>query len=263
MNGGGTSIRAQPGEALGRIQARVVMNSSATPPAGLGAEPIVGIFGGTFNPIHLGHMRLVVEVMESVRPSRLDLLLSARPPHKGGRRLLPFPLRASLLEAAIRGMDNVTVNTLENERDEPSYTAETLRIYREREPDARLCFIIGAEDFSTIASWQQWETLPRLADIIVAPRSGAAQEVFSDTVRDLWPEAVPVPPPFAASDAAYAIPGMPNAGTFTHLPLPRLDIRAELIRERFLAGRSIRFLVPDAVHDMLRDHPEAATIWRA
>lgn len=229
----------------------------------LGGRPLAGIFGGTFNPIHLGHMRLVVEVMESVRPARLDLLPSARPPHKGGRRLLPFDLRVKLLEAAIANLEGVAVSALENERNGPSYTIDTLRLYREREPEARHFFIIGAEDFSVIATWQQWEILPHFADFIVVPRSGAAGEVFSDTVRDLWPEAVPTKPPFPAADRAYALPGVSDAGLFIHLPLPRLDIRAELIRERLLAGRSIRFLVPEAVHALLQDHPEAVSIWRA
>ena len=226
-------------------------------------KPLLGIFGGTFNPVHLGHMRLVTEVLESVRPERLDLLPSARPPHKGGRRLLPFALRVELLEAATAGMDNVFVNTLENERNTPSYTVDTLRIYREQERGSRLFFILGAEDFSLIATWQQWEMLPLLADIVVVPRSGAAQEVFSDTVRDLWPLAIPTCPPFEASDVAYAIPGVAGAGRFIHLPLPRLDIRAELIRERILAERSVRFLVPDSVYTILEKHPEAATLWRA
>ena len=226
-------------------------------------KPLLGIFGGTFNPVHLGHMRLVLEVLESIRPERLDLLPSARPPHKGGRRLLPFDLRVELLQAATAGMSGVFINTLENERNTPSYTVDTLRIYREREPGFRLFFILGAEDFSLITTWQQWEMLPLLADIVVVPRSGAAQEVFSDTVRDLWPLAVPTPPPFTAADVAYAIPGIADAGRFIHLPLPRLDIRAELIRERILAGRSARFLVPDPVYAVLEKHPEAAPLWRA
>jgi len=227
------------------------------------SKPLLGIFGGTFNPVHLGHMRLVVEVLESVRPARLDLLPSARPPHKGGRRLLPFELRVDLLRTATEGMDTVFVNTLENERDTPSYTVDTLRIYKEREPGFRLFFILGAEDFSAISTWQQWEMLPHLADIVVVPRSGAAQEVFSDTVRDLWPKAAAIPPPYALADAAYAIPGIADAGVFVHLPLPRLDIRAELIRERLLAGRSARFLVPDAVHELLQQHPESIAIWKS
>lgn len=225
-------------------------------------KPLLGIFGGTFNPVHLGHMRLVVEVLESVRPARLDLLPSARPPHKGGRRLLPFELRVELLRAATSGMDAVRVNTLENERTSPSYTVETLRLYREREQGFRPFFILGAEDFSLIATWQQWEMLPHLADIVVVPRSGAAAEVFSDTVRDFWPKAVPIEPPFGTADTAYAIPSLADAGRFIHLPLPRLDIRAELIRERLLAGRSARFLVPDSVYDILQDHPETMQAWR-
>lgn len=226
-------------------------------------KPLVGIFGGTFNPVHLGHMRLVVEVMEAVKPARLDLLPSARPPHKGSRRILPYALRVRLLEAAITGLEGVAVNTLENERGAPSYTADTLRLYREREPGVRPFFILGAEDFSLISTWREWEELPRLADIVVVPRSGAGEEVFADTIRDLWPEAAAARPPFAAADAAYALPGAEDAGTFVLLPLPRLDIRAELIRERMLAKRSIRFLVPGAVHAILQEHPEAAAVWRA
>lgn len=225
-------------------------------------KPLLGIFGGTFNPVHLGHMRLVVEVLESVRPARLDLLPSAQPPHKSGRRLLPFALRADLLNAAIEGLGNVWVSTLENERNTPSYTVDTLRLYRDSEPGYRPFFILGAEDFSTISTWQQWEMLPYLADIVIVPRSGAAGEVFSDTVRDLWPGALATAPPFAAADIAYELPDAADAGRFIHLPLPRLDIRAELIRERLLAGRSARFLVPDAVHALLLEHPEALAAWR-
>ena len=227
------------------------------------SRPLLGIFGGTFNPVHLGHMRLVLEILESVRPGRLDILPSARPPHKGGRRLLPFALRMELLKAATVGLDAVFINPLENERATPSYTVDTLRIYREREPGFRLFFILGAEDFSLIATWQQWEMLPHLADIVVVPRSGAAAEVFSDTIRDLWPAAVPVQSSFAGADAAYALPGVSDAGRFIHLPLPRLDIRAELIRERLLAGRSARFLIPDPVHAILEKRPEVLALWRA
>ncbi len=224
-------------------------------------KPLVGILGGSFNPPHLGHMRLAVEVLEALQPVRLDFLPSARPPHKGGRRILPFDLRVAMLRAAISGMERVTVNTLESEREGPSYTVDTLLQYRQREPEHRFFFILGAEDFSVIDTWHQWQKLPYLADIVVVPRSGMAAEVFMDTVRACWPEAQPAASPVHAADAVFTLPGKDGGGRLLHLPLPRLDIRAELIRERLLAGRSARFLVPDAVHALLREHPEAVTLW--
>ncbi len=220
---------------------------------------LIGILGGSFNPPHLGHMRLAVEVLETLRPDRLDFLPSARPPHKGGRHILPFDLRVAMLRAATRGMDKVAVNTVENERDGPSYTVDTLRIYREREPESRFFFIVGAEDFVAINTWRRWQELPYLADIVVASRAGMAAGAFADTVRACWPEARPAAAPAAVAEAAYALPE--GGGMLLHLPLPRLDIRAELIRERLLAGRSVRFLVPDAVHALLPEYPETATLW--
>ncbi len=229
----------------------------------------VGIFGGSFNPPHLGHMRLAVEVMEALRPARLDFLPSARPPHKGGRRILPFALRLDMLRAATAGMRNVAVNDLEGERDELSYTADTLRIYRRREPGRRFFFILGTEDFAVINTWYDWRTLPYLADIVVVPRSGMEVEAFADAAREFWPEAEKTAPETIFSgrsvpvDAAFRLPEEAGGGLLLHLPLPRLDIRAELIRERLLAGRCVRFLVPDAVHDLLLRDPKTVEVWRA
>ena len=232
------------------------------PESDLKHSPFVAIFGGSFNPIHLGHMRLVLEVLEATEPKRFDLLPCARPPHKGCRDILPFELRVEMLRAATQGLDKVRINVMENERDGPSYTADTLQLYADREPQFRHCFIIGAEDFPLIRTWFQWERIPQLADILVVPRAGFGHKEFDDTVHDLWPESVPMTPPCPAMDAAYALPGVANAGWLLHLPLPRLDIRSELIRERLLADRSVRFLVPDAVNAILLDHPEIKDTWK-
>ena len=226
-------------------------------------RPLVGIFGGGFNPPHLGHMRLAVEVLEALSPLRLDFLPTAVPPHKGGRQILPFDLRVAMLESAIRGIPALAVNPLENERGGPSYTADTLRIYREREPECRHFFILGAEDFAVIRTWHEWRVLPELADLVIVPRAGSEVEVFMETVRHSWPEAEPASPAHLPADALYLMPEEKGGGRILHLPLPRLDIRAELVRERYLAGRSVRFLVPESVELLLREHRDARTYWQS
>jgi nicotinate-nucleotide adenylyltransferase len=227
-----------------------------SPPAD--TRPLVGIFGGSFNPPHLGHMRLAVEVLEALSPVRLDFLPTARPPHKGGSRILPFALRVAMLEAAIRGLDGLAVNTMESERGGLSYTSDTLRAYRDREPGFRHFFILGAEDFAVIQSWHEWRQLPELADLVIVPRAGSEVEVFTETVHSAWPEARPVTPAPFPANALYLLPEERGGGRIMHLPLPRLDIRAELVRERRRAGRSIRFLVPEAVEALLPDYPASA-----
>ena len=221
-------------------------------------KPLVGIYGGSFNPPHLGHMRLAVEVLEAMAPVRLDFLPCAVPPHKGKEDMLPFALRAAMLRESIGGIEGLCVNTLEEERGGPSYTSDTLRIYRQREPEARHFFVLGSEDFAAMHLWHEWRTLPELADIVVVPRSGMELDVFTHTVNACWPEAGAVKPPVEAANAAYTLP---SGGMLLHLPLPRLDIRAELIRERLAAGRSIRFLVPEPVERLLAASGNGLQCW--
>lgn len=227
-------------------------NSQASGQARLDERPWVGIFGGSFNPPHVGHMRLAVEVMEALHPARLDFLPTAVAPHKGRRQVLPFALRVRMLEESIQGMPGLAVNTMESEREGPSYTADTLRIYKEREPECRHFFILGAEDFAAIRTWYHWETLPELADIVIVPRAGSEVELFTDIVRHAWPEARERAARRIPANALFELPESRGGGMIMHLPLPRIDIRAELVRERFLADRSIHFLVPPAVEALIR-----------
>ena len=152
-------------------------------PVSSSGKPWVGILGGSFNPPHFGHLRLAVEVMEALHPVRLDFLPAPMPPHKGRRGLLPFALRVAMLEKALHGLHGFCINTMENERDGPSYTTDTLRLYRKREPGIRHFFILGAEDFASILSWHEWQLLPELADIVVVSRAGSEVEVFMNTIR--------------------------------------------------------------------------------
>lgn len=215
----------------------------------------IGILGGTFNPVHIGHIRPAVEVFEALRPVRIDLLPCASPPHKTEGNLLPFDLRVRLLEAAARPFPFLRVNTMENERSGPSYTYDTLCEYRRLYPNAGLFFILGAGDLLTLPDWHKGRQLADMADIVVLPRSGRDIETFHTATRVCWPEAEAIRAP-APLEALYRLP---SGHHVRYLPQPRLDISATLIRERWLRGRNLTYLVPEAVLETMQQHREEIT----
>ncbi|WP_353118045.1 nicotinate (nicotinamide) nucleotide adenylyltransferase [Nitratidesulfovibrio sp.] len=232
----------------------------------------IGILGGSFNPVHAGHLRLAIEVAEALRPDRIDLVPCAVPPHKDGHDLLPFGLRLSLLRAAVRPFAALAVNALEAGRTGPSYTWDTLHAYRAAEPSAAPFFILGGEDFEMLPHWHRGVELPRIADFVVVPRAGSGPEAFRAALATHWPDAAALPacppgqahPPHSPHSPHQAdtpgmerhlLPGGPYGDTtLTFLPLPRLDISASLLRGKWLRGADIRLLVPDDVDTLLRAH---------
>lgn len=214
----------------------------------------IGLLGGSFNPVHVGHIRLAIEIAEALAPARLDFVPCAIPPHKPSRGLLPFALRLQMLQEATKGHSGFHVSTLEAERPGPSYTWDTLQAYRQSEPDARLFFILGGEDFHTLPHWHRGYELPTLADMVVVPRAGADRGAFITTARQHWPETRPVP----ISQAGAIALELPAGTRLIYLPLPRLDISASLLRDKWLCGADITHLVPDPVLTLLREN--AATV---
>jgi len=209
----------------------------------------IGILGASFNPVHIGHLRLALEMREALALAHVDLLPCALPPHKSATGILPFDLRMRLLSAAVRGLDGLRVNPMEGDREGPSYTWDSLRDYAARQPGARHFFILGCEDFCTLPEWRNGLALPQLADFVVVPRGGAGKERFAQAVRTHWPQALSCPLELAPHMAglpdadAFALPG---GARLLYLPLTRLDISASLLRCRFVAGLDIQFLLPPA-----------------
>lgn len=209
----------------------------------------IGLLGGSFNPVHVGHLRLAIEITEALQPERLDLIPSAIPPHKNRRGLLPFDLRMELLQIATSSMPRIRVNPIEATRPGPSYTWDTLRQYRHDEPDARLFFILGGEDFNMLQHWHRGLELPLLADLVVVPRAGADRGSFLATAREHWPESFRTDVRLPGDGLALELPG----GTrLIYLPLPRLDISSSLLRDKWLAGADLSLLVPDPVLEALK-----------
>ncbi len=209
----------------------------------------IGILGGSFNPVHVGHIRLAIEALECKllpKPlNRLDLIPCAIAPHKSNKSILPFDLRLAMLKAAAQNIDGLQINPLEQERAGPSYTWDTLNIYKQKYPEARVLFLVGGEDFSAISSWHRGVELPKLADIGVVPRAGTDINMFKDEIKRTWPEAK------FTTDGPTPSASFEHGSKLYYLPLLRLDISSSYIRKKWCNGNNLRMLMPHAALDIL------------
>jgi nicotinate-nucleotide adenylyltransferase len=204
----------------------------------------IGILGGSFNPVHNGHLRLALEVMEQVPLDRVDLVPASSPPHKSGKKLFSFDFRCSLLEAVAEIHPELHVNPLEGKRQGPSYTVDTLGEYHRDSPESSLFFILGCSDFLTLSTWHEWQEIATLTNFAVTGRFGEGSEDLEEYIFQKWPKAWCK----SRSPLIWELPG----GKEVHYILaPRLDISASLIRQKLEDSLSLSFLVPEKVEQML------------
>lgn len=219
------------------------------------------ILGGSFNPPHIGHLRLAVEAREALNGliDGVELTPCALPPHKAAGNLLPFGLRAAMLEAAVSDLPFLRCNRLESRREGISYTWDMLTACRAALPGTDFYFLLGAPDFALLPTWFRGLELPSLCHFVVAPRGGMAENEFVATVVRLWPDAEERPS-LLPRGRCLALPG---GGLAYFLPLPCLNVSASDIRERWLNGRSVAYLVPRTVLRLLDDaRAVAADRWQ-
>lgn len=208
----------------------------------------IAILGGSFNPLHVGHLRLAIEVHEALGAelSRVDILPCAHPPHKKAFNLLPFPLRVAQIRAACAPYAWLHCNAMEGERETMSYTWDTLGIYRQREPGKELFFVLGSQDYRLLPSWHRGLELPARCTLVVVPRGVFPPQRFVEETRRLWPEAS------AGSELPCGGSSMRvGKGRILCLPVPWLDVSASLIRARWQSGRCVDGLVPESVLELL------------
>lgn len=207
----------------------------------------IGVFGGTFDPIHIAHLRSAEEAREQLGLDRVLFVPAADPPHKT-RRVTAAAHRLAMVRLAIAGHRAFRVSTLEIDRGGRSYTVDTLRALRERLPaDTALTLLIGWDAFLEIGTWKQYRTLFELADVAVWTRPPHAVRA----PRTLLPVA-------ARTDFCYG----QDHQTLRHrtgnqirfLTVTALDISASAIRLRLRRGQSIRYLVPLGVERYLSRH---------
>ena len=177
-----------------------------------------GVFGGTFDPPHIGHLVAAQDALTVLNLDRVILVPAAVPPHKLDRTLTSAGTRLELIRAAVTDDARFEIDDIELRRAGPSWTVDTLREFRARWPEARLHLLVGMDQFADFASWRDPEEIARLAQIAVLSRAGAA-----------------------ALAGANAIP----------VAVTRIDITSTEIRRRVADGLPIRYLVPAAVESLI------------
>lgn len=214
--------------------------------------PRIAILGGTFNPVHIGHLRLALEICEAMGGIRTELVPCAVPPHKDKNEVLPFELRHAMLLASVKDLPNLSVNDLEGKRNGPSFTYDTLVEYNDRFHGSRtdIFFCLGLGDFMLLNTWHRGLELPTLAQLVIIPRGNEKSEDFSLTVRSFWPKSKET-----VADAPFTQSFILPHGKMIHaLSLPRLEISSSFIRSRWKTGRNLSFLVPDQALELLLKH---------
>lgn len=211
----------------------------------------IGVLGGSFNPVHLGHLRAAEELREGQALDEVLLVPAAVPPHKDATGIAPAHHRLRMLELGIAGRPGLRAARLELDRPGPSYSIDTLRTLRAEIGDRRLVFAVGWDAFREIGTWKEYAAIFATCDVVVVTRPPGPSRL---TIEDI---------PVAAKEAfCYD----PTSESFRHasghvLSLQRitaLDISAAAIRARVAAGRSIGFLVPAAVETYI----EAQRLYR-
>lgn len=216
----------------------------------LTATDRVGLLGGTFNPIHLGHLRAAVEVQEAFRLTRIILIPSAAPPHKSVEGAVSARDRLEMVRLSVTEVPGFEVSDVELERSGPSYSADTLDHFRAVLPcGARMFFILGMDAFLEIDTWDRHLELFDKAPFIVMGRPGAgnleSHEAKQVIGHFLYQKVSKQYAGFSKSGESFYFKHPEKMPIYT-INVSALDISSTKIRKLIREGRSIRFLVPDA-----------------
>ncbi len=200
----------------------------------------VAVFGGSFDPIHLGHLVPTIRALETFRFDEVHLVPSGQPPHKGGLPLTPVIHRFAMVALATLPYDRLFASDLEVFASGPSFTVDTVRRFRDREGDAVVYFLLGSDSFSQIGTWSRWQELADLAHLVVLHRAHIWGDELAERIpAELVPRLRVVAPFEPVADA-----DRPLVYLLDHEPFP---ISATSIRERQRRGLPIRELVPHEV----------------
>lgn len=203
----------------------------------------IGILGGTFDPIHHGHLRLAVEVYERLALAEVRLIPAAHPPHREDPAAAA-QLRLQMLQRAIAGVPGLIADERELKRSGPSYMVNTLESLRTDYPQTPLCLILGMDAFMGLLHWHQWQRLIQLAHLILVRRLGVSVPENQLMTAFLKMHQV--------HDKQYITEQL--AGDIWLEEIPALSISASQIRALIMADKDPSYLLPVAVLDLIHNH---------
>ena len=191
----------------------------------------IGIFGGTFDPVHQGHMVIAEQVMDELNLSRVVFVPGGIPPHKEASSVRAGAEdRFGMVEAAVAGNERFSVDRVEVDAGRPMHTVETVGILKEREAGNDWYFITGADEVSNLLAWKEPDRLLEEVVMVAATRPG-----------------------YDLSKLYHLEAGLRNFDRIFPVECTRMDISATGIRRRILQGKSVRYLVPEGVYEIIRD----------
>ena len=205
---------------------------------------MIGILGGTFDPIHFGHLRPALEIAETFQLDELRFIPSARPPHRW-QPVASAQHRLEMVKLAIDGTPGFVLDEREYLRTGSSYTVDTLQSIRDEVSDTPLLMLLGQDAFESFTDWHDWKKILTLTHIVVSSRPGyqhASQDWMQNHLID-----------GSLHDVVIKVQKKP-AGFITFCDVTQLDISATSIREQQLKGKSSRYLLPKNVADYIKHH---------
>ncbi|HEB55523.1 MAG TPA: nicotinate-nucleotide adenylyltransferase [Gammaproteobacteria bacterium] len=204
---------------------------------------MIGIYGGTFDPIHYGHLRPALDVYQALPFSEIRFIPCGEPPH----RQAPYASRQqrlAMLRLALANQSAFRIDERELRRKGPSFMVDTLQELRAECGQQPLCLIIGFDAFLGLQGWHQWQDIPKLAHLLVTHRPGCSKgKIESQSALGQLLELRQMPAEIMLQHPA---------GGIAFLPVTQLDISSTRIRELVAAGKDARYLLPDNVYELIK-----------
>ena len=215
----------------------------------------IGILGGTFNPVHFGHLRMAEEVREEFNLDKIFFIPSAHPPHKNSEDIIASRYRKEMVEIAIRGNPRFEISTIEIEREGNSYTIDTIYALKKIYTDD-IYLISGFDTFREFSTWRSVKELVKSCHFIVTSRPGEdllnLPLVLAKTVTIRFPDVFFILEGLKGRITVFDISG--SRYKLFALEITALDISATAIRKKISKGESIKYLVPKGVEEYIREN---------